>query len=408
MNLGFRLRAFADTHIGLRDHNEDAVLVRNELRLFAVADGAGGENAGNIASAMAMTAMAHFFERTEQESRALPDFDTLGLAHAAKRLSQSIHHANREILALAEETPRYHGMGTTIVAAHMLPNRRVLHLAHVGDSRCYRLRNGVLELLTQDHTLMNDVLALNPGMTEEKARTLPRHVITQALGMMPGIRVSVSSHAVLAGDVYLLCSDGLTDQLDDEQITEAMREERHPEKLVRLLLGVANAAGASDNVAALAIHCEPAVDVDVTPGPPPLRAQPEPLIPEGADGDDDEPEIVILRSTRPPKPNEEALAANRGTTDNWKSTAAMQAVQRLSPPKVEGRPSASLLDELKVVPADSLNPPAKEALEDLAAKLPEASSPSPEREATMRFGRFCEKCGQYYDGRKDACPTCWT
>jgi protein phosphatase len=289
--------AAGDTWIGGRDHNEDTVLLRPDLGLYLLADGAGGENAGNVASALATTTVAHHIEETASQA-AEREFDELGLPLAARRLASAVHRANHEILEIARTSERHMGMGTTIVAAFFESPRRVLHLAHVGDSRCYRLRDGTLELLTHDHTLVNDVLELQPDIPPERAAKLPRHVITRALGMSQQVRVSIRSFGVLPGDRYLLCSDGLTDVVDEQAIADALAISKHTEEQARLLIDLARDAQANDNVAVLVIG------LDLAPGTggltlrehartrPARRAAPAVIV-EEADSDDD-PEIIII------------------------------------------------------------------------------------------------------------------
>src|SRR5690606_29468778 len=118
--------------------------LRPDLNLFLVADGAGGQNAGNVAASLAITTIAHFFEQTETGAASLPHFDGLGLRTAARRLSAAVQEANREILEIAKSSDKHRGMGTTIVAALFELDYRMVHIAYVGDSRCYRLRDGRL------------------------------------------------------------------------------------------------------------------------------------------------------------------------------------------------------------------------------------------------------------------------
>ncbi len=248
------LEAAAQTDIGGREHNEDAVLIRPDLGLHIVADGAGGENAGNVASALAITTVARFLE--DGATTDGPTFDDLGLPIAARRLSTAIHRANQEIITIAKTSRRYRGMGTTIVVAYAPPGGDVVHIAHVGDSRCYRLRGGYLEQLTHDHSLANDVLEMRPDLPQSRTQRLPRDVITRALGMGESVRVSVQSWALAAGDRFLLCSDGLTDALDDGDIVHILELSNSPDVMVSDLVELAKANEARDNVAALVVACE--------------------------------------------------------------------------------------------------------------------------------------------------------
>ena len=152
-------------------------------------------------------------------------------------------------------------------------------MAHVGDSRCYRLRAGILEALTVDHSLLVDVLEAHPEADDALLARTPQHAVTRALGMEETLRVSVRTLKALAGDVYLMCSDGLTDALDDERIEALLSESRTPEEHVQALLHAALGAGAQDNVAAVVVACR---DADAPPRrrtsmrppalPPPLPA----------------------------------------------------------------------------------------------------------------------------------------
>lgn len=281
-----RIHAAGDTHIGGRGHNEDAVLLRPDLNLYLVADGAGGHNAGHLASALATTAAAHYFESTQAEAASAPAFDEMGLSWSARRLATAFQRANREVREIAASAPRFEGMGTTLVAAYFDLANATLVLAHVGDSRCYRLREGHLERLTQDHTLINEVLELAPDIDADRARNLPRNVITNALGMEDRVRVSARTHEVVPGDRYLLCSDGLTDEIDDGQIQQALSLGSSSSEAARLLIDLAIDGGARDNVAVAVLFCKVAQGVGKLPAmpiPPRRRHREEPAVPAQSD-----------------------------------------------------------------------------------------------------------------------------
>ncbi len=268
-----RVNAAGDTDIGSREHNEDTVMLRPDLDLYMLADGAGGQNAGNVASALACTTIAHYFEESLPDAMMKSEYDELGLSTAARRLATSVQAANRAVIEVAKTSQRYRGMGTTIVAVFVEPERGLIHIAHVGDSRCYRVRDGHNELLTHDHTLVNDVLALRPDMPDEQLARLPRNVITRALGMGESVRVSVRSWNLRAGDRYVLCSDGVTDVLDDTDIEEALETAKNPEDQARLLLQLAGGPAADDNIGAVVISCDLAPGAKVLPkrSRPPAR-----------------------------------------------------------------------------------------------------------------------------------------
>ncbi len=296
----WRLTAAGDTWIARREHNEDTVLLRPDLGLYVLADGAGGENAGNVASALATTSVTHHFEDTQESAANEPLFDDLGLSTGARRVAAAIQRANRDIIEIAKSSHRHHGMGTTVVVAFFDRERGLLHVGHVGDSRCYRLRDGRLELLTQDHTLINDVLELEPSLDPAKAARLPRHVITRALGMSDSVRVSVRTWQVAPKDRYLLCSDGLTDEVEEEQIADALGLASTPEEQVRLLIDLARDAECDDNVAVLVVACDLQPGLSSLPKRVPARSRPRPKreaaapVPTPAARESDYPEIMIV------------------------------------------------------------------------------------------------------------------
>jgi protein phosphatase len=253
-HLTLEMDAAADKDIGGREHDEDGFLSRPDLALFAVADGAGGENAGNVASSIALASLARHFEATSKQIRDQPRFDRLGLPFAARRLSGAVHRANREVLEIARSSDRYRGMGTTIATLAADLAAGVVHVAHVGDSRCYRLRAGRLELITLDHSLAQDVLELSPDIDDATQARLPMNVITRALGMSETVRASVRSLDLALGDVFLLCTDGLTDVLSDEEIAEVLLLTTNVRSQSQGLVARAKAAPADDNVAVLVIR----------------------------------------------------------------------------------------------------------------------------------------------------------
>ncbi|HZL27208.1 MAG TPA: hypothetical protein VFC39_11840, partial [Acidobacteriaceae bacterium] len=165
------------------------------------------------------------------------------------------------------------GMGTTVVALCFSPRSGLMHVAHVGDSRCYRLRAGHLELLTKDHSLLTDVVEQRPELDDAVLAKLPKNVVTRALGMDSQLRVSMRSYAVVCGDRYLLCSDGLSGPVSAPEIAEALGRAEAPAAIADRLIELANVAGGPDNIAALIVHCQGghtrAVPADSVPPPPP-------------------------------------------------------------------------------------------------------------------------------------------
>jgi serine/threonine protein phosphatase PrpC len=297
--LPLEVTAAGATDIGkARRHNEDAILLRPDLSLFILADGAGGHNAGNVASALATTAIANFFEATTKSSEGRvvdePDYDGFGLAIAARRLAASMQKANDDILAIAKTSNRLRGMGTTAVAVSCFERSGMIHIAHVGDSRCYRWREGILEQLTHDHSLLNDALEMKPNIDDAALAKLPQNVVTRALGMGPNVRVSVRSFRMLAGDKYLMCSDGLSDYLDEDTIGDVIAIAREPDEIVRALIGKVLETDARDNVAAIVLTCGLADGAVAVPRATAFVRRPLSMPPPGGGPSDDDPEIVIL------------------------------------------------------------------------------------------------------------------
>ncbi|WP_245677735.1 Stp1/IreP family PP2C-type Ser/Thr phosphatase [Chondromyces crocatus] len=250
-----RPAAAAVTDVGRqRKHNEDHVLVRPELGLFVVADGMGGHNAGNVASALAATSLDNFFEATQTGDLPGPAPDEVGLDPEARRIVAGIRKANHDVHVISNTFSQHQGMGSTVVAAYVAQDH--IHIGHVGDSRCYRIRDGSIEQLTKDHSLINDALALKPDLTPEELARLPKNIITRALGMKDAVKVDIRTEPVQPGDFFLLCSDGLSGMINDEQILDVFEFTREPQEACELLIAMANEAGGTDNISALIIRID--------------------------------------------------------------------------------------------------------------------------------------------------------
>lgn len=223
-----------------RSENEDSLFVR--VPIFVVADGMGGAQAGEVAS----KAAAEAFDRD------LPD------GPPGQFLRETIEAANRQIHELAQADPSQAGMGTTITAAILDAGAEEVGIGHVGDSRAYRLRSGKLERLTRDHSLVEE-MRRKGQITDAQAEEHPqRSIITRALGPEPEVEVDVQTVPAAPGDVFLLCSDGLTTMVGEERIAAALSSAGALEEAVRTLVDEANAAGGRDNITALAFRLEDA------------------------------------------------------------------------------------------------------------------------------------------------------
>lgn len=326
-----RVTGAGDTHIGGREHNEDAILLRPDLELFLVADGAGGHNAGNLASALATTTVAHYFEATQEQAQRAPAYDGMGLSWSARRLATAFQKANAEVIEIAESSDKRRGMGTTLVATYFDLANSMVVLGHVGDSRCYRFRDGRLELLTQDHTLINDVLEMKPDIDPDSASRLPRNVITNALGMDQRVRVSVRTHEIAPGDRYLLCSDGLTDEVDDGQIQRALDLAKTPEEAVHLLIDLANQGTARDNIAVVVLGVSLAQGVGKLPEKPvpPRRhyaEEHEALLIVDEDTDEETLEVLIIQDPDDPDAPEMEIVEDRRASDAGRTPRSDETV----------------------------------------------------------------------------------
>lgn len=276
-----RLHAAGATDIAQRKLNEDAFVILDNLGLCVVADGAGGHNGGEVASALAVRSISNYFEATDLDARDQPELDRFGLSTSARRLSAAVHKANRDVTEISQSHREHRGMGTTVVATHFSPHAGLVHIANVGDSRCYRLRAGHLEQLTQDHNLLTDVMEVRPDLDDYQLSRLPRSVITRALGVSVELRVSMRSFGVLAGDRYLLCSDGLTGPLTTSTIAELLAADGAAEAVAQSLVDEAVLGGGKDNVTALVVNCYGG----------PASALPPPLTQVDREAD---PELLIL------------------------------------------------------------------------------------------------------------------
>jgi protein phosphatase len=246
-----------------RKHNEDCVLLRPEHGLYCVADGMGGHNAGDVASKLVTTSLGNYFEATGNGAPIgdLPD-EYAALSLDAKRLAAGVRKANHDVFTISNTHAQHHGMGSTCVAIHIAGT--MVHIAHVGDSRCYRVRDGQIQQMTRDHSLINDALDMKPDLTKEELSRLPKNIITRALGMKDVVKVDVKSEPILPGDVFLLCSDGLTGMVPPDQILEVITLTAEPQEACELLIAEANDAGGTDNISALIVRVEDATaDHDV-------------------------------------------------------------------------------------------------------------------------------------------------
>jgi protein phosphatase len=227
-----------------RDNNEDSLAVDDETHLAVLADGMGGYNAGEIASGMATA-----FIKTEL-SRWLTEVGSVARSREVRRAMEiCVDSANLAIYNSANSNANYAGMGTTLVVAVFRDDGLVL--GHIGDSRCYRLRAGKLEQITRDHSLLQEQMDAGLITPEQAEHSTIRNLVTRALGVESGVLMEVNEHAVEVGDIYLLCSDGLSDMVNDTLITQIMNGETTLEHQAQALVDAANDHGGRDNISVL-------------------------------------------------------------------------------------------------------------------------------------------------------------
>jgi serine/threonine protein phosphatase PrpC len=243
-----RVLVAGETNVGMkRTHNEDNFDLLEDEKLFLVADGMGGHASGEVASKLAIETLRDFFLSTAQDPEATwPYKMDKSRGYEENRLITGIKLANLRIHEHQQREPKLRGMGTTMVAI-LIIDEGVL-VAHVGDSRVYRLRQGHLEQLTEDHSLLNDYIKMKRLSEEEIANFPHKNVIVRALGMKDTVKVDTRLDAPQVGDVYLLCSDGLSGPVTDAEILEIASSTPDLKLAASRLIERANANGGPDNV----------------------------------------------------------------------------------------------------------------------------------------------------------------
>jgi PPM family protein phosphatase len=242
-----------------RDNNEDNLLVFPEERVFAVFDGMGGHAAGEVASAIAASEVKEFFHFTGADAEATWPFKgERARSYDENRAITAIKLANARIIEASEQDGSKKNMGTTAVMVHFVekPAPRAL-VAHVGDSRVYLFRDGQLQRITIDHSLVEEYLRLGK-ITEEQAKNFPqKNIILRALGQQKVVEVELNVYEPRPGDIFLLCSDGLSGMINDDAMQAILA--RHPdlEAAAKKLIDTANANGGVDNVTVILAQYQP-------------------------------------------------------------------------------------------------------------------------------------------------------
>ena len=254
MNLSQSLQSASLTDPGrVRDHNEDCIESRPDIGLYVLADGMGGYNAGEVASGMATSLIADGV----QEQWVPKDVARLGRDEAKsvseRLIREQIARANSAIFTTSQNNPECAGMGTTLVVCLFHDN--FLTVAHIGDSRLYRLRGEAMEQVTRDHSLLQEQLDSGLITPEEAKLSQNKNLVTRALGIDPTVEPEIHVYETQTDDVYLLCSDGLSDMVEDEEVRLTLITlKTNPNLTVQQLVQAANDNGGRDNISAMLVR----------------------------------------------------------------------------------------------------------------------------------------------------------
>lgn len=253
MNITQALQIVSKTHPGMvRAHNEDSVSVDAGAGLVVLADGMGGYNAGEVASGIAISVTTTEIARRLQFESAAAKHPTTKEDNAVLLLRNNIQKANSSIYHASQSQPQYAGMGTTIVAALFYDNQ--VAIAHIGDSRLYRLRAGKLIAMTRDHSLLQEQIDSGLISLEDARHSKNKNLVTRAVGIDPSVDPEIHVYPVQMGDIYLLCSDGLNDMVEDEDIESALYAMQGNLPLAaEQLIEMANDNGGRDNVSVILV-----------------------------------------------------------------------------------------------------------------------------------------------------------
>ena len=247
------IEGMTDTGL-IRSHNEDSIGNDLSIGLAVLADGMGGHKGGEVASALAVNSILNDLPAELERCKNLDiDENVSGYSYQSIAIKNSIEKANSVIFEAASKQLQYEGMGTTIVVTMFYDNR--LTVAHVGDSRMYRLRDHEMEQLTTDHTLLQELIDRGFYTPEEAAKSLNKNLVTRALGIEETVKIDISEEIVLPKDIFLLCSDGLTDMVDDRRIHMILEENKSQIDLTCTdLIQQAKDNGGHDNISVILIQ----------------------------------------------------------------------------------------------------------------------------------------------------------
>ncbi len=237
----------------MRDNNEDAIAMDEALGLAVLADGMGGHRGGEMASAITVSTITETLKRKLKKISHGGMDDDSDYSIESVAVHDAIMQANQRVYSASQENQQYHGMGTTVVVTLFYDNR--FTVAHVGDSRLYRLRDGELEQITRDHSLMQELIDRGFYTPEQARQSLNKNLVTRAIGIEDRVQIDIQEDVALVDDIYLLCSDGLSDMIEDNLTQHIlMKYSDNLQKAAAELIREANAHGGKDNVSVILIR----------------------------------------------------------------------------------------------------------------------------------------------------------
>jgi len=253
MSLKGKLLLHGQTDVGLaRDHNEDAIGCDENIGLAVLADGMGGHRGGEMASAITVSTVLESVTEKIKNLKPGETDEATGYSLESLAVHEAIALANKNVHDSSEANSQYRGMGTTVVVTLFYDNR--FTVAHVGDSRLYRLRDLELEQITRDHSLMQELIDRGFYTPEQARNSLNKNLVTRAIGIDENVQIDIQEDIAMVNDIYLLCSDGVTDMIEDELIKNAMLDnENDLENAAAEIIRLANEHGGKDNISALLV-----------------------------------------------------------------------------------------------------------------------------------------------------------
>lgn len=251
MSLKGKILLHGQTDTGLvRDHNEDAINCDENIGLAILADGMGGHRGGEVASAITVSTILEFIVEKRKDINTGETDEATGYSAESLLVHQAITQANKNVHDSSEAHAQYRGMGTTVVVVLFYDNR--FTVAHVGDSRLYRLRDGELEQITRDHSLMQELIDRGFYTPEQARNSLNKNLVTRAVGIDSKVQIDIQEDIAMVDDIYLLCSDGVNDMIEDHLIKSAIMENADDlDNAAAEIIRLAKQHGGKDNISAL-------------------------------------------------------------------------------------------------------------------------------------------------------------